>query len=158
MDVDGFEEQKNLKLLFRVQKLFYFQKKRHFVQNKINATTSEIDPHFVKFRSQKIMKLIFFLLLTATSYVSATKSIKCIPSTPKSMKAIVVLTGNVTGTITFTQENKNTPTSISVILKGLKQGSHGFHGILTIHIPLLLVHEFGNLSEGCASTGGKHHF
>lgn len=64
------------------------------------------------------------------------------------MKAICILRedGNsgVNGTVTFTQE----PGQACVIraeINGLTPGNHGFH-----------IHEFGDLTQGCASAGGHY--
>jgi Cu-Zn family superoxide dismutase len=61
------------------------------------------------------------------------------------MKAVAVLKGDsaVSGNIVFNQEKEGSPVSIHVSLSGLKPGSHGFH-----------IHEFGDNTGGCASTGG----
>jgi Cu-Zn family superoxide dismutase len=61
------------------------------------------------------------------------------------MKAVAVLKGDsaVSGNIVFNQEKEGSPVSIQVSLSGLKPGSHGFH-----------IHEFGDNTGGCASTGG----
>jgi len=53
-----------------------------------------------------------------------------------------VLEGSVKGTITFTQEG-NGPTKVTGEVTGLAPGNHGFH-----------VHQFGDVSTGCGSTGG----
>lgn len=61
------------------------------------------------------------------------------------MKAVAVLKGDsaVTGNVVFNQEKEGTPISINVSLSGLKPGLHGFH-----------IHEFGDNTGGCVSTGG----
>ena len=61
------------------------------------------------------------------------------------MKAVAVLKGeaDVNGNVTFSQEKEGSPVSIQVSLSGLKPGPHGFH-----------IHEFGDNTGGCASTGG----
>lgn len=68
-------------------------------------------------------------------------------------KAVCVLTGTagVEGVVTFTQSGDG-PTKVSGDLKGLAAGKHGFH-----------IHEFGDTTNGCMSTGphfnpaGKDH-
>ena len=68
-------------------------------------------------------------------------------------KAICVLTGSagVEGTVTFTQSGDG-PTKVSASFSGLTAGKHGFH-----------IHEFGDTTNGCMSTGphfnphGKKH-
>lgn len=58
------------------------------------------------------------------------------------MKAICLLSGDVTGEITFLQESPQHLLKISGYILGLPKGLHGFH-----------VHEFGDLSNGCSSAG-----
>ena len=68
-------------------------------------------------------------------------------------KAVCVLTGTagVEGVVTFTQSDDG-PTKVVGDLKGLAAGKHGFH-----------IHEFGDTTNGCMSTGphfnphGKDH-
>ncbi len=57
-------------------------------------------------------------------------------------KAIVILQGpsGVTGNITFTQLKDKV--QINGVVRNLNKGLHGFH-----------IHEKGDLSNGCASTG-----
>lgn len=50
--------------------------------------------------------------------------------------------GGVTGDITFKQWNINSPIQVNVNISGLKPGKHAVH-----------IHAFGDLSEGCKSTG-----
>jgi len=52
------------------------------------------------------------------------------------------LEGSVEGIITFVQEGDG-PTKVTGEVKGLAPGNHGFH-----------VHQFGDVSTGCGSTGG----
>ncbi|RKO86160.1 CuZnSOD [Blyttiomyces helicus] len=61
------------------------------------------------------------------------------------VKAVSVLKGDstVAGTVTLTQEAEGQPTSIAIALKGLTPGNHGFH-----------IHEFGDQTNGCISSGG----
>ncbi|KAJ0260140.1 Superoxide dismutase [Hirschfeldia incana] len=58
-------------------------------------------------------------------------------------KAVAVLKGNsdVEGVVTLTQEDSG-PTKVSVRITGLTPGPHGFH-----------LHEFGDTTNGCISTG-----
>uniref|UniRef100_A0A914I030 superoxide dismutase n=1 Tax=Globodera rostochiensis TaxID=31243 RepID=A0A914I030_GLORO len=64
----------------------------------------------------------------------------------KKQKAFCFLVGDtdssVKGTITFTQDNVNTPVAIMGQICGLPPGAHGFH-----------VHEFCARSNGCSSAG-----
>ena len=60
----------------------------------------------------------------------------------KNIEAICVINqNNITGTILFTENLKEKKTDISINLKGLTPGLHGFH-----------IHEYGDLREGCSST------
>lgn len=60
-----------------------------------------------------------------------------------SKAAVACLKGSegVEGTVYFLQEG-NGPTLVSIQVKGLSPGKHGFH-----------VHEFGDTTNGCISTG-----
>ncbi|XP_011312678.1 superoxide dismutase [Cu-Zn] 1 isoform X1 [Fopius arisanus] len=49
----------------------------------------------------------------------------------------------VTGTIKFVQSKLDGPVSVTGTITGLKKGKHGFH-----------IHEKGDLSNNCTSTGG----
>ena len=53
--------------------------------------------------------------------------------------------GDVTGNVTFSQPSCNEAVLIEVSIVGLSPGLHGFH-----------VHEKGDLSGGCASSGGHY--
>jgi len=59
-------------------------------------------------------------------------------------KAVVVLTGTagVAGTLTLTQEDPSGATTVVGDITGLEPGKHGLH-----------VHEFGDTTNGCMSTG-----
>ncbi|CAM8964178.1 unnamed protein product [Rhodiola kirilowii] len=58
-------------------------------------------------------------------------------------KAVAVLKGNsaVEGVVILTQEDEG-PTTVNVRITGLTPGPHGFH-----------LHEFGDTTNGCISTG-----
>lgn len=62
-------------------------------------------------------------------------------------KAIVYLNGNagVTGNVTISQPSCTEPVFIEINAVGLTPGKHGFH-----------IHEKGDLTDGCASTGGHY--
>ncbi|NP_001238038.1 Superoxide dismutase [Cu-Zn], chloroplastic-like [Glycine max] len=65
-----------------------------------------------------------------------------LPATTK--KAVAILKGNssVHGLVTLTQQQDNGPTTVTVRGSGLTPGPHGFH-----------LHEFGDITNGCISTG-----
>lgn len=64
--------------------------------------------------------------------------------TQQERKAIVILKGpgQVSGNVTFIQSNRGGPVQVMGMVSGLAEGQHGFH-----------VHEKGDLSNGCISTG-----
>jgi len=64
---------------------------------------------------------------------------------PPPVGAVCVLrsTDGVSGSITFSQESSEEPTTIVVNIEGLTPGNHGFH-----------IHVFGDYSNGCISAGG----
>lgn len=65
----------------------------------------------------------------------------------QSKKAVVFLQGtsNVSGNVTLSQPSCTEPVFIEVNIIGLSPGKHGFH-----------IHEKGDLSDGCTSTGGHY--
>ncbi|XP_050075578.1 uncharacterized protein LOC126563014 [Anopheles maculipalpis] len=62
-------------------------------------------------------------------------------------KAIVFLQGTsgVSGNVTISQSSCTEPVFIEINVGGLTPGKHGFH-----------IHEKGDLTDGCASTGGHY--
>ncbi|XP_049543760.1 superoxide dismutase [Cu-Zn] isoform X2 [Anopheles darlingi] len=58
------------------------------------------------------------------------------------LKAVCVLNGEVKGTIFFEQSVESDPVKVTGTVTGLKPGDHGFH-----------IHEFGDNTNGCISTG-----
>ncbi|KAG8224204.1 hypothetical protein J437_LFUL002660 [Ladona fulva] len=65
-------------------------------------------------------------------------------TTAEEIRACVVLDGAVVhGNLTFVQHNEGGPVSVTGEITGLSPGLHGMH-----------VHEKGDLSGGCGSTGG----
>ena len=73
-------------------------------------------------------------------------SVKKISESAETVKAYCVLSHSdtVKGTILFLQK-PGTPTLIRGRIEGLESGEHGFH-----------IHEFGDMSDGCASMGGHY--
>lgn len=62
----------------------------------------------------------------------------------KPLRAIALVTGiNIHGNVTFTQNKCGEPVLIEIAVVGLPPGPHGFH-----------VHEKGDITGGCGSTGG----
>ncbi|XP_046390381.1 superoxide dismutase [Cu-Zn]-like isoform X2 [Ischnura elegans] len=65
-------------------------------------------------------------------------------SAAEQIRAIVALHGSVvSGNVTFTQDEYGGPVTLTGVIMGLSPGNHGMH-----------VHEKGDLSGGCASSGG----
>ncbi|XP_053689934.1 uncharacterized protein LOC128738652 [Sabethes cyaneus] len=81
--------------------------------------------------------LIALALLGYTSLVKADQVKKAF--------AFLQGTSGVTGNVTLSQPSCTEPVFIEVNVIGLTPGKHGFH-----------VHEKGDLSDGCASTGGHY--
>ncbi|XP_018306462.1 superoxide dismutase [Cu-Zn], chloroplastic isoform X1 [Mycetomoellerius zeteki] len=87
----------------------------------------------------RTMNRMVALLVAAIIAVTATHA-------EEELVAVVHLTSfssrNVTGNLKIVQTPLNGPVTITGKISGLTEGPHGFH-----------VHEKGNLSEGCKSTG-----
>ncbi|KAL3618707.1 hypothetical protein CASFOL_037383 [Castilleja foliolosa] len=77
------------------------------------------------------------------SLSAATAAPKPLTVSAATKKAVSVLKGtsSVEGVVTLTQENDG-PTTVSVRITGLTPGKHGFH-----------LHEYGDTTNGCISTG-----
>lgn len=76
----------------------------------------------------------------AFSFAPAARALTVVAETKK---AVAVLKGNsqVEGVVNLLQED-NGPTTVKVRITGLTPGKHGFH-----------LHEFGDTTNGCISTG-----
>lgn len=76
----------------------------------------------------------------ASAAAAPSKQLQVVAATKK---AVAVLKGNsdVEGVVTLVQEEDG-PTTVSVKITGLAPGPHGFH-----------LHEFGDTTNGCISTG-----
>jgi len=61
------------------------------------------------------------------------------------LRAVCVILGNVVGVIFLSQRDQNSPTVVTGTVKGLAPGPHGFH-----------VHEFGDVTNSCLSTGAHY--
>ena len=74
------------------------------------------------------------------------ESIKTLAEQASDVKAFVELqqSDKVKGTILLMQK-PGTPTMIKGRIEGLESGEHGFH-----------IHEFGDMTDGCASMGGHY--
>ena len=75
------------------------------------------------------------------------ESLHTINEAEETVKALVKFEhteGDVQGIIKMKQD-PGKPTIIRGLIKGLEPGEHGFH-----------IHEFGDLSDGCASAGGHY--
>ena len=96
------------------------------------------------FGSTALLSFIFSNLISAVISEPLPDLSRAKKSNP--MKAVVFLKTDtvVYGNVTFSQMKKGSPVSIQVSLSGLKPGSHGIH-----------IHEFGDLTGGCASSGGN---
>uniref|UniRef100_A0A0H4IRB5 Superoxide dismutase [Cu-Zn] n=1 Tax=Stylosanthes guianensis TaxID=62615 RepID=A0A0H4IRB5_9FABA len=71
---------------------------------------------------------------------SATKPLTIVAATKKAV-AVLKGTSAVEGVVTLTQDD-NGPTTVNVRITGLTPGLHGFH-----------LHEYGDTTNGCISTG-----
>ncbi|KAH8411129.1 hypothetical protein KR222_003848 [Zaprionus bogoriensis] len=58
------------------------------------------------------------------------------------VKAVCVINGDAKGTVFFEQQSKDGPVKVTGEVTGLSKGLHGFH-----------VHEFGDNTNGCMSSG-----
>ncbi|KAG1203716.1 hypothetical protein G6F35_012051 [Rhizopus arrhizus] len=81
--------------------------------------------------------MLFFIIL-------ASLVISCVFAEP--ITAIAYINNPpVTGLAHFSQDNYDSPTKIHINITGLAPGSHGIH-----------IHQFGDLSQGCMSTGAHY--
>ncbi|KAG8387586.1 hypothetical protein BUALT_Bualt02G0036700 [Buddleja alternifolia] len=81
-----------------------------------------------------------FLSLSTTAAAAAPKPLTVVSAAKKAV-AVLKGTSTVEGVVTLTQENDG-PTTVNVRVTGLTPGKHGFH-----------LHEFGDTTNGCISTG-----
>ncbi|KAL6508771.1 hypothetical protein OROHE_021330 [Orobanche hederae] len=79
-----------------------------------------------------------FVSIPATT---ATKPLTIVAAATKKAVAVLKGTSSVEGFVTLTQEDDG-PTTVRVRLTGLTPGKHGFH-----------LHEYGDTTNGCISTG-----
>ncbi|ORE01085.1 copper/zinc superoxide dismutase [Rhizopus microsporus var. microsporus] len=81
---------------------------------------------------------------TAVAIALASAAVSFVVAEP--IKAVAYLNvPPVNGLVYFSQESQDSPTRIYANLTGLTGGDHGIH-----------IHEFGDLSQGCNSTGAHY--
>ncbi|XP_039120659.1 superoxide dismutase [Cu-Zn], chloroplastic [Dioscorea cayenensis subsp. rotundata] len=97
-------------------------------------------PAHLPFRSSLLAGQPLRLSLRSPSSATASRSLTIVAA---SKKAVAVLKGNsdVEGVVTLVQDDDG-PTTVKVRVTGLTPGLHGFH-----------LHEFGDTTNGCISTG-----
>ncbi|XP_039118402.1 superoxide dismutase [Cu-Zn], chloroplastic-like [Dioscorea cayenensis subsp. rotundata] len=97
-------------------------------------------PAHLPFRSSLLAGQPLRLYLRSPSASTASRSLTIVAA---SKKAVAVLKGNsdVEGVVTLVQDDDG-PTTVKVRVTGLTPGLHGFH-----------LHEFGDTTNGCISTG-----
>ncbi|XP_030958514.1 superoxide dismutase [Cu-Zn], chloroplastic [Quercus lobata] len=86
------------------------------------------------------LKLTRQSLTLSVSAATAPKPLTVVAATKKAV-AVLKGTSAVEGVVTLTQEDDG-PTTVKVRVTGLTPGPHGFH-----------LHEFGDTTNGCISTG-----
>ncbi|XP_073141975.1 superoxide dismutase [Cu-Zn], chloroplastic [Henckelia pumila] len=86
------------------------------------------------------LKTDFRPLFSPSPAAAAPKPLTVVASTKKAV-AVLKGTSAVEGVVNLTQENDG-PTTVKVRVTGLAPGKHGFH-----------LHEFGDTTNGCISTG-----
>ncbi|KAF8039498.1 hypothetical protein BT93_B1886 [Corymbia citriodora subsp. variegata] len=79
----------------------------------------------------------------ALSAVAAPKPLAVVAATKKAV-AVLKGTSSVEGVVTLSQEGDG-PTTVNVRVTGLTPGPHGFH-----------LHEYGDTTNGCISTGAHY--
>ncbi|CRL04705.1 CLUMA_CG017768, isoform D [Clunio marinus] len=85
----------------------------------------------------KSLVIIFVICLSCCAYGEDNKPAKAI--------AVLGFSDKVFGNVTFSQPSCHEAVFIQIAIVGLTPGKHGFH-----------VHEKGDLSGGCVSTGGHY--
>lgn len=107
-----------------------------------SSHSSSISNSASSLRSSSFHGLSFKLSPQSLSLSSATapRPLTVVAATKKAV-AVLKGTSNVEGVVTLTQED-NGPTTVNVRITGLTPGKHGFH-----------LHEFGDTTNGCISTG-----
>ncbi|KAL4611552.1 hypothetical protein ACB092_08G132600 [Castanea dentata] len=87
------------------------------------------------------LKLTRQPLTLSVSAATAPKPLTVVAAATKKAVAVLKGTSAVEGVVTLTQEDDG-PTTVKVRVTGLTPGPHGFH-----------LHEFGDTTNGCISTG-----
>ncbi|KAK1266608.1 hypothetical protein QJS04_geneDACA000169 [Acorus gramineus] len=100
---------------------------------------SRVSPHLL-LRNSFAGQPLSFARRSPRLSATASRSLTIVAETKK---AVAVLKGNsqVEGVVTLLQEDDG-PTTVKVSITGLTPGPHGFH-----------LHEFGDTTNGCMSTG-----
>ncbi|KAI5666430.1 hypothetical protein M9H77_16283 [Catharanthus roseus] len=109
-----------------------------FPVNSNSATTTL--PLHSSFHGVSLKLSCKFQALSTATAASAPKPLTVVAATKKAV-AVLKGTSNVEGVVTLTQEDDG-PTTVNVRITGLTPGKHGFH-----------LHEYGDTTNGCMSTG-----
>jgi Cu/Zn superoxide dismutase len=82
---------------------------------------------------------LLLTIFSSLSLTAASPTKSAIAGQEWPIKAVAVLTGKVSGTVTLVQEDEDSPTKITYDLAGNDpNASRGFH-----------IHQFGDLTKGC---------
>uniref|UniRef100_P07505 Superoxide dismutase [Cu-Zn], chloroplastic n=3 Tax=Spinacia oleracea TaxID=3562 RepID=SODCP_SPIOL len=108
-----------------------------FSSTPTNALSSSLQSSSFNGLSFKLSPTTQSLSLSTSA---ASKPLTIVAATKKAV-AVLKGTSNVEGVVTLTQEDDG-PTTVNVRISGLAPGKHGFH-----------LHEFGDTTNGCMSTG-----
>lgn len=104
------------------------------------ATTATSSKPLISSSFSNPIPLSFSSISFPTSKRSSSRSLTVVSALKKAV-AVLKGTSTVEGVVTLTQEDDG-PTTVNVKISGLTPGLHGFH-----------LHEFGDTTNGCISTG-----